>query len=314
VLAYILRRLVLGALVLFLVTVIAFLLIQLVPGDIVTYMLGTNATNDQIQYLRDETWLDRPLIAQYGHWFTEIIRGNFGFSVGYYRPVAELLNTRIPITLHLVLVSLIIGTILGIIAGIICAIRRGGIIDSIVTLVANIGMAVPIYWLGILCIHFFALRLGWVPIQGYTSPFTDFWMSIKQTTLPILCMAIPQIAFIARQTRSSMLEVISQDYIRTAWSKGLKESYVVMRHVMKNCLIPVITFFSISLGTTIGGSVLIETVFNIPGMGRLITKAALDKDMYIVQACTLLIASMVVIVNLLADISYGWLDPRIRYK
>jgi peptide/nickel transport system permease protein len=314
VLAYILRRLVLGVIVLLLVTVIVFLLIQLIPGDLAIYILGTDATHEQVQYLRDQTWLDRPLVVQYGHWLAEAIRGNFGFSVVYYRPVSELLKTRVPITLHLTLVSLIIGTILGIIAGIICATRRGGILDSLITLVANTGMAVPIYWLGIIGIYFFALKLRWIPIQGYTSPFTDFWMSIKQTTLPILCMAIPQIAFLARQTRSSMLEVISQDYIRTAWSKGLKESNVVMRHALKNSMIPVITFMGIGLGTTISGSVLIETVFNIPGMGRLITQAALNKDMFVVQACTLLIALMVVIMNLLVDISYGWLDPRIRYK
>jgi peptide/nickel transport system permease protein len=214
----------------------------------------------------------------------------------------------------LALVSLVISTFLGIIAGVICAIRRGGILDSLITLCANTGIAVPIFWLGILGIYFFGLKLQWLPIQGYTSPFTDFWMSTRQTVLPIICLAIPPIAFLARQTRSSMLEVISQDYIRTAWSKGLKESSVIMGHALKNSLIPVITFMGIGLAHTVAGSVLIETVFNIPGMGRLMTQAALNKDMFVVQACTLMIALLVVVMNLLVDISYGWLDPRIRYK
>ncbi len=313
-LAYIVRRVILGILVLLLVTVIVFLLLQLVPGDIAASILGVNATPEQITALRSELWLDRPIFAQYGHWLGGVLHGDFGDSAIYHRPVSTLVQARLPITLHLSIVSLIISSILGIIAGIICAIRRGGILDSLITLAANTGIAIPVFWLGILSIYLFGLKLGWVPIQGYTSPFTNLWKSTQQTILPILCMAIPPVAFLARQTRSSMLEVISQDYIRTAWSKGLKESTIIARHTLKNSLIPVITFLGIGLGTIIGGSVLIETVFNIPGMGRLIVQAALNKDMFVVQACTLLIALIVILMNLVVDISYGWLDPRIRYN
>jgi peptide/nickel transport system permease protein len=311
---YIIRRCLLGIIVLFLVTVIVFLLVQLVPGDIAALVLGINATPEQLQAERHALWLDRPLVEQYGHWFSGAIRGQFGDSVIYHRPVSVLIKTRVPITLHLAIESLIISTILGISAGIICAIRRGGVLDTIITLVANTGIAVPIFWLGILGIYLFGLKLGWVPIQGYVSPFEDFGQSFHHTILPVLCMAISPVAFLARQTRSSMLEVISQDYIRTAWSKGLKEFTVVSRHTLKNSLIPVLTFFGIGLSNIVGGSVLIETVFNIPGMGRLIVQAATSKDMFVVQACTLVIALMVVMMNTLVDISYGLVDPRIRYN
>jgi peptide/nickel transport system permease protein len=311
---YIIRRCLLGIIVLFLVTVIVFLLLQLVPGDIAALVLGINATPEQLQAERHALWLDRPLIEQYGHWFSGAIRGQFGDSVIYHRPVAELIRTRVPITLNLAIGSLIISTFLGIVAGIICAIRRGGFLDTTITLAANTGIAIPIFWLGILCIYLFGLKLGWVPIQGYVSPFEDFGKNLQHTILPILCMAISPIAFLARQTRSSVLEVISQDYIRTAWAKGLQEFTVVTRHTLKNSLIPVLTFFGIGLSNIVGGSVLIETVFNIPGMGRLVVQAAQSKDMFVVQACTLIIALMVVLMNTLVDISYGLVDPRIRYN
>jgi peptide/nickel transport system permease protein len=311
---YIIRRCLLGIVVLLLVTIIVFLLLQLVPGDIAALVLGINATPEQLQAERHALWLDRPLVEQYGHWFNGAIRGQFGDSVIYHRPVADLLKTRVPITLHLAIESLFISTFLGIVAGVVCAIRRGGFLDTTITLAANTGIAIPIFWLGILGIYLFGLKLGWIPIQGYVSPFEDLGKSFQHTILPVLCMAISPIAFLARQTRSSMLEVISQDYIRTAWSKGLREFTVVSRHTLKNSLIPVLTFFGIGLSNIVGGSVLIETVFNIPGMGRLIVQAAQSKDMFVVQACTLVIALMVVLMNTVVDISYGLVDPRIRYN
>jgi peptide/nickel transport system permease protein len=209
--------------------------------------------------------------------------------------------------------AFIIGNTLGIAAGIICAIRRGGIIDSVVTLLANLGIAVPIFLLGMLCIYYFSLKLGWLPVQGYTSPFTDFWRSTKQVILPVLCLSIPAIAVLARQTRSSMLEVVRQDYIRTARSKGLRERLIISKHALKNALIPIVTLMGLNVSVLIGGQVLIETVFNIPGMGRLIAEGAINKDIILVQGCAMLIAMIVVLVNLSVDLTYGWLDPRIRY-
>jgi peptide/nickel transport system permease protein len=173
---------------------------------------------------------------------------------------------------------------------------------------------VPIFWLGILGIYLFGLILGWLPIYGYTSPTEDFWMSFKQAIMPVICMSLTTLAITTRQTRSSMLEVVRQDYIRTAWSKGLTQRAVVIRHALKNALIPIITLLGMALPTLVAGSVLIETVFNIPGMGRLLVRAVFDKDFLIVQAGVLVIASFIALANLLVDISYGWFDPRIRFQ
>jgi peptide/nickel transport system permease protein len=303
----------LGIIVLFIVTIIVFLLMQLVPGDPARSMLGLGASEEQVEALRHELGLDRPIIVQYGNWLSGIIHGDLGYSIKYRVSVSSLIADYWPITMHLAFVAFILSTVLGIGAGIICAVRRGGILDSLITLLSNIGIAVPVFWLGILGVYYFGFKLGWVPIGGYTSPFSDFWLSARQTILPIICMAVPAIAILSRQTRSSMLEVVRQDYIRTATSKGLRERVVVTKHALKNALIPVITLLGIELSTLFAGSVLVENVFNIPGMGSLLVQSALSKDFLVVQACTLLFAALVILVNLFVDIAYGWLNPAISY-
>jgi len=206
-----------------------------------------------------------------------------------------------------------ISNFLGICFGVICALRRGKWIDTLVTFFANIGITVPSFWIGIILIYLLALKLGWLPVYGYTSPFEDFWLSIRQAVMPVICLSLFTIAAVCRLTRSSMLEVIAQDYIRTAWSKGLRERVIIARHTLKNALIPVITVMGLQTAVIFGGSVLIETVFNIPGVGRLMTESVMQQDFTVVQAGTLMIATVVVLTNLIVDISYGWLDPRIRY-
>jgi peptide/nickel transport system permease protein len=312
--AFIIRRALLNVIVLLLITILAFSLIHIMPGDPAVSALGMDASKEQIDKLRKELWLDRPLLVQYGHWLSNAIQGDLGKSVIYREDVTGMIATRLPITIHLAFLALILGTTLGVGAGIISAIRRGRMLDSIITLSANIGIAIPIFWLGILGIYSLGLKLGWLPIQGYTSPFDDFWKSAEKAIMPIICLSIPSIAVLARQTRSSMLEVIGQDYIRTAWAKGLKERTVISRHALKNALIPVVTLLGIQLRTLFGGSVLVETVFNIPGMGRLLVNSVITKDFIIVQATVFVIAILVLLANLLVDISYGWLDPRIRYS
>ncbi len=313
-LAYLIRRLILGIIVLFLVTVMVYILVFSVPGDPVRAMLGIDASQEQIDAMIKKLWLDRPMVVQYGHWLSQTLQGNLGDSIMYQESVNSLLALRLPITLQLSFEALIISVTLGISAGIICAIRRGSWIDQIVTILANIGIAVPIFWLGVLGIYVFGLKLGWFTLTGWISPTTDLWGNIRGTFLPVICLAIPGIAVLARQTRSSMLEVIHQDYIRTAWSKGLRERTIVFRHALKNGLIPVITVLGLYLGVMVGGSVLVESVFNIPGMGRLLVESAMTKDFIVVQACALIIGSVVVLANLLVDICYGWLDQRIRYE
>jgi peptide/nickel transport system permease protein len=179
--------------------------------------------------------------------------------------------------------------------------------------VANIGITIPVFWLGYLLIYTFGLKLGWLPIYGYTSPTKDFWLNTRQIIMPVICLAITGMAYTARQMRSAMLEVIRQDYIRTAWSKGLRERVVILKHALKNSLIPVITLMGIGVGLVFGGSVLVETVFAIPGIGRLLVSSVFAQDYQVVQSGTLVIAFIVILSNIIVDISYGWLDPRIRY-
>jgi peptide/nickel transport system permease protein len=276
-------------------------------------MLGTNATREQIDALRKELWLDRPFLVQYGHWFSNALRGDLGISVIYREPITEIFAVRLPITLYLSLLAFVLSTLLGISSGIICATRRGGMLDQLVSVCANVGIAIPVFWLGILCIYQFGLKMGWLPVYGWTSPFDDFVQSSKQVIMPVIMLAIPGISVLARQSRSSMLEVIRQDYIRTALSKGLKDRVVVLRHALKNALIPVVTLMGLHVRILVGGSVLVETVFSIPGMGRLMVAGALNKDFLVVQGGVLLIGAIVSLANLLVDISYGWLDPRVRY-
>jgi peptide/nickel transport system permease protein len=311
---YILRRLILAVIVIFIITIIAFLLIQIIPGDPVRAMLGIDASQELVDRLRKELWLDRPLIIQYVHWVGNAFKGDFGISVQYDQEVGQLWADRLPITINLSILAIIISTIFGITAGIVSAITRGSVLDQATSVLANAGVAIPVFWLGILAIYLFGLYLGWLPIQGYTSPFEDFGLSVKKLIMPVICLSVPGLAMMTRQTRSSMLEVIKQDYIRTAWSKGLTERVIILRHALKNALTPIITLIGVMLPIMVGGSVLVETVFNIPGMGRLLVGAVLSKDFVVVQAGILLIAIAVSLVNLIVDISYGWIDPRIRYE
>ena len=311
---FIIRRLIQTVIVLLVVSFIAFLLLHLIPGDPVVTMLGQEASQAQIEALRHELGLDQPMVVQYAHWFMNVLHGNFGKSIIYRENVTDLIITRLPITFHIGFIALLLSTFISIPAGIISAVRRGGFLDSIITVSANLGMAIPLFWLGILGVYFFSLKLGWLPVQGYTSPFSDFWMNTKQIIMPSICLAVVPLASLARQTRSSMLEVIRQDYIRTARSKGLKERTIITGHALKNAIIPVITLLGIQLRNLVGGSVLVETVFNIPGIGRLMVRAVFDKDFLIVQGCIVMIALVVALANLLVDISYGFFDPRIRYE
>jgi peptide/nickel transport system permease protein len=313
-LIFIIRRLLQTIVVLIVVSFFAFLLMQLIPGDPVVTMLGQEASQAQIDALRNELGLDRPLMIQYLNWLANVIRGDFGKSIIFGENVTDLILSRLPITFHLGLIALILSICISIPAGVLSAVRRGGLLDSIITVSANLGMAIPLFWLGILGIYFFSLKLGWLPVQGYTSPFSDFWMNTKQIIMPCICMAVVPLASLARQTRSSMLEVIRRDYIRTARSKGLKQKTIITDHALKNAIIPIITLIGIQLRNLVGGSVLVETVFNIPGIGRLMVRAVFDKDFLIVQGCIVMIALVVALANLLVDISYGYFDPRIRYE
>jgi peptide/nickel transport system permease protein len=310
---YIIRRLLFSLVVIWIVTILSFLLVHIMTGDPAAIMLGAEASQEQIDSLRHELFLDQPLILQYGHWLKNAITGDFGKSLKYQEDIAGLIAQRLPITIYLSLLALVISIVIGLTAGIYCAVRRGSVLDSIITILVNTGISLPTFWLGIIGIYLFGLKLGWLPIQGYTSPLTDFGLSLRKTIMPVICLAIPSIAVLARQTRSSMLEVVRQDYIKTAWSKGLTERVIVIKHALKNALIPIVTLIGLQLRIVVSGSIVVETVFNIPGMGRLLVTATFAKDFISVQAITLVIGIVVLLSNLIVDISYGWLDPRIRF-
>lgn len=314
---YIIRRLIQAVFILLTVSLALFIAMRVLPGDpilmVITQQEKAEISEEYLQQLRHEYGLDKPIIVQYFNWMGGALQGDFGTSIYTRGDVTEEIARRIPITFHLGILSFVISLIIGIPMGVICAIRRGTWLDTMITVLANIGITVPNFWLGFLLIYLFALNLGWLPVHGYTSPFENFALSTRQLVMPIICLSLFPIASNVRQTRSAMLEVMRQDYIRTAWSKGLRERDVVIKHALKNGLMPVLTLAGMGFAFIIGGSVLIETVFNIPGLGRLAVDATIGKDYPFVQAITLLVAVVVVTTNLIVDIAYGWLDPRIRY-
>jgi len=299
---------------------IVFLFVRLMPGDpLIVYMAGYDIERvnrigpEEYQAMMHKWGLDLPIHVQYWNWLTKLFRGDLGQSIKLQEDIGVLIAERMPRTAYLGLISFVIGVFGGISAGIICALRRGTWIDTVVTLLANMGITVPVFWLGILLMYIFAYKLGWLPTSGWTNPFDDFSLHIRQMIMPIFCLSVGGIAGLCRLTRSCMLEVMRQDYVRTAWAKGLQERVIVVRHQIKNAMIPVVTALGGSLGAILGGSVLIENVFAIPGMGRLMVSAVIDQDYQVVQAQVLIFGGIIIFSNLVVDIAWGWLDPRIRY-
>lgn len=313
---YIINRIIQSLFVILIVSTLVFFSMRLMPGDPILMYLSsdemTDATHEELAAIRHEFGLDQPLPVQYVRWLGRVVHGDLGMSIIQRTSVSSEIARRLPITMHLAFVSLLIIMIFGIPFGVISAIRRGNWMDTLTTFLANFGITVPVFWLGILLIYFIGLKLQLLPIFGYTSPLRDFWLNIKQIIMPVICLSIFGTAAIARQSRSSMLEVIHQDYIRTAWSKGLKELVIIKRHALKNSLIPVFTLLGVTVRNLVGGSVIVETVFNIPGMGRFAVTGLLTQDYAVVEGMVLVTAILVTFINLVIDLSYGWLDPRIR--
>jgi peptide/nickel transport system permease protein len=292
---------------------------RLLPGDPILLFVSQDeysrmTSQEEIDALRAKFGLDKSLPVQYVDWINGVLHGDLGQSIFFGTTVKEEIADALPVSLHLGIIAFIAGILLGVPGGVICAIRRGRWIDSVLTVLANLGITIPIFWLGILMIYVFGLYLGWLPIQGYTSPFDNFWLSTRQIVMPVICLILFPVAGNMRQGRSAMLEVVRQDYIRTAWAKGLSEKNVVFRHAIRNGIIPLVTLIGMGIPHIFGGQVLIETVFNIPGMGRLAVDALFSQDYAIVQGITLLMSTLVVCSNLLVDVSYGWIDPRVRYS
>jgi peptide/nickel transport system permease protein len=304
-------------LIMLLVTIIVFFLMRLLPGDPILMFLSSQdtqqITQEQLDVLRHDLGLDRPMIVQYFTWLGDVAHGDLGKSIANQTPIIDEVKKRMPITFELGLISFIFSIIIGIPLGVISAVKRGTLTDTSLTSLGNLGVCVPSFWLGLLLIYIIGYKFNWLPIYGYVSFAKDPIQNIKDSVMPVICLGLAPIASAVRLTRSSMLEVMRQDYIRTAWSKGLRERSVIIGHALKNGLIPVITLKGMTLATIVGGSVLIETVFSIPGMGRYAVQGLFAKDYTIVQAVLLISGTVVLGANLLVDLSYGWLDPRIRY-
>jgi peptide/nickel transport system permease protein len=256
--------------------------------------------------------LDRSLPVQYWDWLTDIFRGDMGKSITQGQNISLLIADAMPRTAYIGVITFVIGTFGGIFVGIICALRRGSWMDNTLTTISNIGMTIPTFWLGILLMYFFSVQLGWLPTHGWVNPWDDFWESTRRLIMPILAVSVGSIAGMARLVRSCMLEVMRTDYVRTAWAKGLRERVILIRHQIKNAMIPVITALGGALAGILGGSVFIETVFAIPGMGRLTITGIFDYDYQVVQATVLIFGFIIIVSNLIVDIAWGWLDPRIR--
>ncbi len=310
--SYIVKRLLISLLVVFIVSIFAFSLMQIMPGDPARLALGFEASEEDVQALREEMNLDKPILVQYTLWLQNMFKGDFGESVIYKRPVADIIAERLPRTVSIGICALVISVPLGIFVGIVSAVRRGKILDQILTFFTTVTLGMPVFWTGILSILFFSVWLKILPIQGYTSPSEDLAGFVRQAILPVSCMALGMIAGVARQTRTNMLDSVNQDYIRTARANGLGEASVVYKHALKNTMIPIVTIVGMQVRIVIGGSLLVEALFNIAGIGQLLTSAINNRDYLIVQCCTLLISLFTVGVNLLVDILYGLVDPRIR--
>lgn len=309
---YIIRRVLVSILVVFIVSVFSFSLMHLMPGDPARLALGYEASEEDVQALRVTYNLDKPVLQQYVIWVRNLFKGELGDSVIHKRPVADMIRERLPRTFNIGICALIVGVPIGILFGILCAVKRGKFADQIITFFMTVIMGMPVFWLGILLILVFAVKMKVLPIQGYTPPSTNFAEFLYKATLPTIAMSLGMSAGLCRQTRTNMLDSINQDYIRTARANGLSEGSVVYKHALKNALIPVITIVGMQVRVVIGGSLLVEQLFNIPGLGTLLTTALNNRDYMIVQTCTLLISLFTVGANLLVDIAYGIVDPRIR--
>jgi len=313
-LAYIVRRLINMVIVILLVSFLAFSTILLL-GDPVTALIGKGEALDeeQMENRRKELGLDKPIPVQYITWLGKVLKGDLGKSTHTKRLVIDELKLRIPVTLELGITAFLIGTLIAIPTGIISATRRGSKLDLVGTVLAISGAAIPQFWLGIMLILLFGVVLGWLPTFGFESVLEEPIEGLRHLILPAFSLGAGMAAVNMRQTRSAMLEVLAQDYIRTARAKGQKERLVILVHAFKNALLPVITLMGLLIGRIIGGSVIIETMFSIPGVGGLLIYSIFSYDFPVTQACILLLAVGVCVANLVVDIAYGYFDPRIRY-
>lgn len=315
---YILRRILVSLPIILGITIVVFLLANMMPGDAVMAMISSDTPleADLIKLRQGQLGLDLPLPVQYGRWLGNLVQGNLGYSFQTGEPVGRMIATRIPATLELMGVSLLISIILGIILGTVSALKQYSALDYGLTLFGFTGISIPDFFLGMILIFIFALKLKWFPTSGMVTAGTEFTWSdnLRHLFLPALALALVRTSVFMRYTRASVLEVINDDYVRTARAKGMTEFVVIARHVLRNALIPVITVIGVSLTVLFAGSVIIETIFQWPGIGLMFISAISLRDSPVIMGYVLVSAFVVLIANLLTDVVYSWVDPRIRYE
>jgi peptide/nickel transport system permease protein len=297
---------------LLLVSIMVFCLQQLMPGDPALVLAGEEQDPVVVAQIRQELWLDRPLVVQYGHWIGNVLQGNLGYSWRIRQPVIQLVETKLPVTLQLGTMAFLIAVSIGVPMGVLSAVKKNTAWDYLANGIGLAGLSTPNFWLGIMLILLVSVKLGWLPPSGYV-PLTEDWrQSLATTIMPAFVLGNAIAAVLMRHTRSAMLTALEQDYVRTARAKGLKEITVVIRHALRNALVPVVTLGALELGTLLSGAVLTEQVFSIPGFGKLIVDAVFNRDYPVVQGVVLVTATVYVLLNLLADVLYVLINPRLR--
>lgn len=298
--------------VLAIVAVLVFVLTRAASGDPVSVLLGDQATAADIERVKKDYGLDQPLPLQFGYWLREVLQGNLGQSIFLQRPVTQALAERAEITTLLALMAVAIAAAIGIPCGIVSAVYRGRAVDQLFTGVAMLGASIPSFWLGIVLIQIFAVSLGWFPVSGYGEPGASLAERLHALVLPATVLGLLNSALIIRFTRASMLDVLGEDYVRTARSKGLSEASVVLKHALRNALVPIVTVLGLTVALMIGGAVVTETVFGLPGVGNLVVSAVLRRDYPVIQGALLVIAAIYVLINFAIDLLYAVVDPRVK--
>jgi len=309
----ILRRIAGAIPVVLLVTLITFGLMRLIPGDVSAALAGVSATPAEREQIRHNLGLDQPVQVQLVRWYSDLLRGDLGRSLFLGKPVTQATFERLPVSLSISAYSLVLTLVLGLASGILAAMRQNSWVDQAAMIFAMLGISMPNFWIGLMMIVLFSVHLGWLPTGGYVPIEQDFLGWLRSATMPAVSLALLQVGLLARITRSTMLEVLRQDYVRTARAKGLPNYLVIGKHALANAMIPIVTVVGIIVSLLISGSVVTETVFSIPGVGQLLTSAILNRDYPMIQGALLFVTLIVVGINIAMDIAYAWLDPRVRY-
>ncbi|MFN4273773.1 MAG: ABC transporter permease [Aliihoeflea sp.] len=309
---FLLKRLLIGIVTLVVASMVVFAVMELLPGDPARLMLGMNATAEAVAALRTQMGLDDPIAIRYLNWVGGMLVGDFGRSFTYSAPVISLIAERAVVSIPLALIALLLSTIIAIPVGIFAAARRGKVGDTVSMGAAQIGVAVPNFWFALMLVYVFAVWLQLVPAGGFPGWGNGIWPGLRALILPAVALALPQAAILARVTRSAMLEVLGEDYIRTARAKGMPRRYVLWRHALRNAMIPVLTIMGLQFAFLLAGTIIIENVFYLPGLGRLVFQAITQRDLIVVEGIVMLLVASVILINLLVDICYAIVDPRLR--